>query len=258
MDYIHARAPYNAAMHVDAPHLELNGATLNAAGSLGFIPKKGEAAPVKLAAFTTNPISLQARRPSQGERMLAFPGGVLLHTGLPNPGLRRCIQDYGMAWAHAELPIILNLLVDQPAALRKVIANIEALENIAALELNIPADSGPQLAGELCAAAAGTLPVIAQLSLPRAEELASACLRAGASAISLGPPRGSLMDANGKLVNGRLYGAAIYPQALAATQALTRAEVPVIAAGGVESEAQAAACLAAGALAVQWDVALWR
>ncbi|HRN51647.1 MAG TPA: hypothetical protein PLC52_10645 [Anaerolineales bacterium] len=244
-------------MHLDAPQLELSGTTLNAAGSLGFVPRKGDTPP-GLAAFTTNPISLQPRRPSHGERMLAFPGGVLLHTGLPNPGLRRCIQDYGMAWAHAEMPIILNLLIDSPADLRKVVPNIEALDNLAALELNIPADASPQLAADLCAAALGKLPVLAQLTLPRAEELAGACLRAGASAVSLGAPRGSLLGPDGKVVNGRLYGPAIYPQALAATQALTRAGVPVIAAGGIESEAQAAACLAAGAMAVQWDVALWK
>jgi len=245
-------------MQLDTPRLELPGARLNAAGSLGFAPRKGEAGAAMLAAFVTNPISLTARRPARGERMLPFPGGILLHTGLPNSGLRRSIQEYGMAWAHAELPIILNLLVDDPAALRKVMPNLETLDNLVGLELNIPADSSPQLAAELCSAALGKLPVIAQLSLPRAEELAHACLRAGASAVSLGPPRGSLPVADGRLVNGRLYGPAVYPQALATTQALASADVPIIAAGGIESEAQATAVLAAGAIAVQFDMALWK
>ncbi|MBX3047481.1 MAG: hypothetical protein KF698_10850 [Anaerolineales bacterium] len=243
----------------DAPPLDLRTPYLNAAGSLGFVPKDASL-PGGLApgAFITNPISLQARRPSQGERMLPFPGGVLLHTGLPNPGLRRSIQEYGMAWAHAALPIILNLLVDEPTALRKVMPNIEALDNLVGIELSIPADASPQLTAELCAAAAGKLPVIAQLSLPRAEELAAPCLAAGASAISLGPPRGSLPGAEGRLLNGRLYGAAIYPLMLAVTQAFARAGVPLIAAGGIESEAQAAAALVAGALAVQFDIGLWK
>ncbi len=243
----------------DSPPLDLRTPYLNAAGSLGFVPKDGSL-PGGLApgAFITNPISLQARRPAQGERVLSFPGGVLLHTGLPNPGLRRSIQDYGLAWAHAELPIILNLLVDEPAALRKVMSNIEALENVLAVELNIPADASPQLAGELCRAAAGKLALIAKLSLPRAEELAHGCLAAGAGAVSLGPPRGSLPGAGGGVVNGRLYGPAIFPQALAVTQGLVRAGVPVIAAGGIESDEQATACLAAGAIAIQFDVSLWR
>lgn len=246
-------------MVLDSPPLDLRTPYLNAAGSLGFVPKDGSL-PAGLApgAFITNPISLQSRRPSQGERMLSFPGGVLLHTGLPNPGLRSSVREYSLAWAHAELLIILNLLVDDPIALRKVMPNIEALENIVALELNIPADASPQLAGELCRAAAGKLPLIAQLSLPRAEELAHGCLAAGASAVSLGPPRGSLLTATGGLLNGRLYGPAIFPQALAATQALVRAGVPVIAAGGIGSEAEANAALAAGAMAVQFDVSLWK
>lgn len=245
-------------MPLDAPPLELSGTTLNAAGSLGFAPKKGEASLSSLAAFITNPVSLRPRRASQGARLLTFPGGVLLHTGMPNPGLRNTIRDFGMAWARAELPIILNLLVDEPTALQRVLPNLEELDNLTGLELNIPADASPQLAAELVAAARGKLPVIAQLSLPRAEELAHRCLGAGASAISLGPPRGSLPDGAGGMLNGRLYGEAVWPQCLATTHSLARAEVPVIAAGGIRREAQAAACLAAGALAVQWDVELWK
>ncbi|UYN90565.1 MAG: hypothetical protein KIT08_04840 [Anaerolineales bacterium] len=243
----------------DAPPLDLRTPYLNAAGSLGFVPREPPLPDsLPIGAFITNPISLQARRASQGQRMLPFAGGVLLHTGLPNPGLRSCVREYGMAWAHAELPIILNLLVDEPSALRKVMPNIEALDNILAVELNIPADASPQLASDLCAAAAGKLPVIAQLCLPRAEELAHRCLAAGASAVSLGPPRGSLPGEGGGLLNGRLYGPALFPQALAATQTLARAGVPVIAAGGIMGEAEASAALAAGAMAVQFDVGLWK
>lgn len=246
-------------MAPDAPPLDLPQPYLNAAGSLGFVPKEASLPNgLTLGAFITNPISLQARRPSLGQRILAFPGGVLLHTGLPNPGLRRCIQDYGMAWAHAGIPIVLDLLVNEPAGLRKVMPNIEALDNILAVELNIPADASPGLAADLCSAAAGKLPVIAQLSLLRAEELADRCLASGASAVSLGPPRGSLPGEEGSLVNGRLYGPAIYPQALAVTQSLGRAGVPVIAGGGMQGEAEARAALAAGAMAVQLDVGLWR
>ena len=45
-------------MQLDTPRLELPGARLNAAGSLGFAPRKGEAGAAMLAAFVTNPISL--------------------------------------------------------------------------------------------------------------------------------------------------------------------------------------------------------
>lgn len=247
-------------MQMDArPALELPGAFLNAAGSLGFVPSdEPSITGSSLSAFVTNSISLRARRASPEPRLLEFPGGVLLHTGLPNPGLRAAVKHYAAAWTHAKLPVVLHLLADDPAALRKAIPNIEGLDNIRAIELGIPADASPRLAADLVAAAAGELPVIAQLPLPRAEELAHACLAAGGRAVSLGPPRGSLPAEDGRLVSGRLYGPALYPQALAATQKLAGAGVPVIAAGGIESETQAETCLAAGAIAVQFDIGLWK
>ena len=60
------------------------------------------------------------------------------------------------------------------------------------------------------------------------------------------------------MVEGRLYGPALFPQALAGVRGLAQAGVPVIGAGGVYSQAQAQAMLAAGALAVQLDAVLWR
>jgi dihydroorotate dehydrogenase (NAD+) catalytic subunit len=246
-------------MSTDAPLLELGNGRMNAAGSLGFVPSDSPAfAGLSLGVCITNPISLRPRKASQVPRLLEFPGGVLLHTGWPNPGLRSAVSSYANAWARAPLPVVLHLLVDDAAALRKAMPRIEELENIAAIELNIPTDASPRLAADLVAAAAGELAVIAQLSLPRAEELADGCLAAGASAVSLGPPRGSLPAADGRLVNGRLYGPAIFAQALAATQTLAKAGVPVIAAGGIEGEAQERACRDAGAIGIQMDVGLWK
>jgi dihydroorotate dehydrogenase (NAD+) catalytic subunit len=245
-------------MSTDAPALDLRSPWQNAAGSLGFAPEKANADLNALGAFVTNPLTLRPRRASQGERMLKFPGGVLMHTGLPNPGLSAAVKRYAAAWARAPLPIILHIAADDPAALRKSMPNIEALENITAIELGIPADAAPQLAAGLVQAAAGELPVIAQLSLLRSEELAAEALRAGASAISLGPPRGALTGSKGKLVEGRLYGPAIYPLALAVVQRLAKAQVPVVGSGGIETEEQGETMLKAGALAVQVDVAFWK
>jgi dihydroorotate dehydrogenase (NAD+) catalytic subunit len=246
-------------MSTDAPTLELRATWLNSAGSLGFVPdSRGPLALDQFGAFITNPISLRARRASQGVRSVKFPGGVLLHTGHPNPGLSSAINKFQLAWARAPLPIFIHLLADEPAALYKSMPRVEELENVAGIELGIPADAGVQLASELVQAAAGELPVIAQLALPRSEELADAVLSAGASAISLGAPRGTLADASGKLVEGHLYGAAIYPLALAAVKNLSKAGVAVIAAGGIETRAQGEAMLTAGAMAVQLDISLWK
>ena len=62
----------------------------------------------------------------------------------------------------------------------------------------------------------------------------------------------------GAVVRGRLYGPGIFPLALAATKAVVELGVPVIAGGGIYSNENARAVLAAGAMGVQVDSWLWR
>jgi NAD(P)H-dependent flavin oxidoreductase YrpB (nitropropane dioxygenase family) len=132
------------------------------------------------------------------------------------------------------------------------------LENVLAIELGLDAEIGLSEAKDLVHIAAGELPLVVQVPLDRAIELSPALTEAGASAVSLGPPRGTLLGQDGKLVSGRLYGPALFPQALAALRALMTSGVPVIAAGGVETRGDGEALLAAGAIAVQMDIALWK
>ncbi|HNQ95866.1 MAG TPA: hypothetical protein PKH47_14440, partial [Anaerolineales bacterium] len=63
---------------------------INAAGSLGFAPDLRvlqELGGLEFGAFVTNPISLRPRVPTAQPAVLEYPGGFLLHTGLPNPGI---------------------------------------------------------------------------------------------------------------------------------------------------------------------------
>jgi len=242
-----------------AQSLDLTKPWLNAAGSLAFAPDPRAAITLDaFGAFITNPISARARRAGRPPRQLSFPGGVLLHTGHPNPGMNAAIKRYAAAWARAPLPIIVHLLSDKPDEVRKAVLRIEELDNVAAIEIGIEADSSVELVNELVSAARGELPVIIQLPLHRAVELAFAALDAGAAALSLGAPRGALPSTDGKLVSGRLYGPALYPQALETVRELVRMKVPIIGSGGIETKAQGEAMLAEGALAVQMDVGLWK
>ncbi len=241
------------------PRLEFRSPWMNAAGSLGFAPNaRGDVSLQDFGAFVTNPISLRARNVAKGPRILFFPGGVLIHTGFPNPGLRKAIKDYAAAWARTPLPIILHLLSAEPKQMRAALPRIEELENVMAIELGLNLDVGPSEAKDLVHIAAGELPLIVQIPLDRALELSPALMDAGASAISLGPPRGALPGADGKLVSGRLYGPALFPQTMAALRALVTNGIPVIAAGGISGKADGEATLAAGAIAVQMDVDLWK
>ncbi len=168
------------------------------------------------------------------------------------------MKSFANSWARAPLPIVVHLLSGKSEEIRKTSLRIEELENIMAVEISFEPDSSINLVKEIIKAALGELPVIAQLPLQRALELTKAAMDAGATAVSLGPPRGALPGADGKLVSGRLYGPAILPQALETVHQISGMGFPIIGAGGVESEQQVEQMLAAGAMAVQVDVGFWK
>jgi len=240
--------------------LDLKSPWLNAAGSLGYAPDAHGPIPLSdLGAFVTNPISLRPRRVAAGTRLFEHAGGVLLHTGMPNPGLANSIRRYAAKWARAGMPIIPHLIAEQADEVRKLVPRFEELDNILAIELGLDRRVGQTLAIDLVKAAMGELPLIARVPLERTMQLAEGLMQTGAVAISLGPPSGALMSGTtASLHHGRLYGSAIYPQALAVVEGLAAAGIPVIGAGGVADRAQGVAMLAAGAFAVQLDIALWK
>ncbi len=232
---------------------------MNAAGTLGFAPDPR--APVdwaRLGAFVTHPISRAPRTPAGGPRLLEFPGGVLLHTGLPNPGLKSAIQRYGRRWARSPLPVIVHLLAQTPEELAGMVAAVEPLEGVMGVEVGLPLDGDAALVAALARAGRGELPLILRLPLDAAPALASAALDGGADAVSLGPPRGTLPKTPNQRVSGRLYGPAIFPLALRAVEKLSGLGIPIIGGGGVYQATEAETLLMAGAAAVQVDVALWR
>lgn len=232
---------------------------MNAAGTLGFTPDPhGPVDLSRLGAFVTNPISLGKRTPARGQRYEAFPGGFLLHTGHPNPGLVDTIHHCQERWARSPLPVIVHLLVEKVDELPTMVRLLEALEGVIGIELGLHREVTVRQVSALTQAALGELPLILRLPPERATELAASAIHSGASAVSLGAPRGTLPARAGSLVYGRLYGPALYPQALAIVRQLSLAGLPVIGAGGIYSQAQAQAMLSAGALAVQIDSLLWR
>jgi dihydroorotate dehydrogenase (NAD+) catalytic subunit len=125
------------------------------------------------------------------------------------------------------------------------------------IELGLPPEVELQMAEELVNAAVGELPLIVRLPVDRAGVYAQSLADSAITAISLGPPRGVLIDALGQTVRGRLYGPAIFPLAFGCVQEVIAAGVSVIAAGGVYEQVQVEALLEAGAIGVQLDAVLW-
>jgi len=234
----------------------------NASGSLGFIPPADHPDLARLGAFVTNPISLKPRSTARNPQVMDYPGGFLLHTGYPNPGLRKAMQRYASYWSRMEIPVIVHLLCTRVSDLPEMINRLEKVNGVMAIELGLPPQIEPEILLALAQAASGELPVIMRIPLDHVngliDTLALLAGEYGVAAFSLGPPRGALPAGANRLVRGRLYGPGIFPLALAALNKLVALKVPVIGGGGVYTLEQAETMLAAGALAVQFDTVLWR
>lgn len=244
---------------MDKVSLLLEKPLLNAAGTLGFAPDR--ASPVdltRLGAFITNPVSLEPRTAAHGVRLIEYPGGFLLHTGYPNPGLRAVLRRYAARWRQLPIPLLVHLLARTPEEVYRAVLELEKVDGVTGFEIGLPPGCTREQAVALFKAARGERAVILRLPFENAQELGAALLAAGSPTISLGPPRGILPGPAGKLVSGRLYGPAVFPLMLPVVRSLAEMGFEVIGGGGVYMAEQVAVMLASGASAVQLDTVLWR
>lgn len=233
---------------------------MNAAGILGFAPEASQRVDYScLGAFITHPVSLLPRMPAHGRRYVPFPGGFLLHTGYPNPGLKAIIRRYRDAWQRSPIPVWVHLIGSEPEELEQMVLSLEDLPGVSGLELGLPPGINAGLVEPFIRAAQGELPLIVRIPLDRVGDFGGVISKHFPQVVlSLGPPRGKLPGDDAVMLAGRLYGPAIFPQALMALEQALDYDVPVIAAGGVYSADQARLMLEAGATAVQLDTVLWR
>lgn len=239
--------------------LELSSPWMNAAGMLGFAASaEGWGWPEMQGGFVTNPVSAGPRSPAETRAALPYPGGCLLHTGLPNPGIKPVLRRYAERWARGSLPVWVHLLADEPEEIHRMVLAIEEVEGVTAVEVGIPPGAAPELALAMLAAAVGELAVVACLSLTAAgEPWLKQLPRLGVRGLCLSAPRGALPGSGGKPVSGRLVGPGLYPLALSALQAVLALELPVVVGSAIYSVPAGRALLSAGAAAVQVDTALW-
>lgn len=229
---------------------------MNAAGTLGFAPDTRTGISLdSFGAFVTNPLSLRPRLPASQPAVIEYPGGFLLHTGLPNPGLKSVIKKYTAKWNKSNLPIIVHLMADRPEESQQMVRMLEEVENVIAVELGF----APLLANdiilltlEMCR---GELPLIFSLPVEQVLSLGPRLMQEGAQAISISAPRGALMTDH--LVTGRINGPSLFPQALDTVNNAVKLGIPIIGAGGVWTKENADAMISVGAMAVQVDATLW-
>ncbi len=214
----------------------------------------------RFGAFITNPITLRPRTPANGQRVLPFPGGALIHTGLPNPGLPAALRDNDRKWATMGLPIILHLAATTVEDVIDSMKLLERNETVVGIEIGFRDDEPLADAEALLRAAAQNArqPVIVSVPFARALTFSRLAEKSGAQALTVSaPPRGTLRHGD-EWVTGRLYGASLFPQALNLVRKIkTQTALPIIGAGGVHSHSDVEALLAAGATAVQIDSVVW-
>lgn len=216
----------------------------------------------KLGAIVTNPVSWKPRHVARGPRVVPLASGALVHTGLPNPGVRHVIQEYGKRWARAYAPVIVHVIATTPDEVAWCAEELDSCEGVAAIELGLHDQATAADIQNMVQAVqdSAQLPLLVRVPLYAAVECARASQRAGADALVVAaPPRGTERDPEtGRLAGGRVYGPWLKAQALRAVgQVAQVVTLPVIGCGGIHSPDDARDFLDAGAAAVQIDTLVW-
>jgi len=237
----------------------LPGKWMNAAGTAGFIPDKRFISIFPdVALFITNPISYQGRKPASQRNIIPFQGGFLVHSGHPNPGLKKVVPLYRKAWENSPIPICVNLLSDDSDFIEKIVRTIENIDNIVAIELGLDVFLNKEDVGKILDAALGELPII--LSIPFEfvyQDWLKELLFPEIVAISVQAPKG-ILQFEGNYIRGRLYGRSIFHLTLNAVQHLSSIGKPIFAGVGVLQEQQITMLLETGATNFQAHELIWR
>ena len=244
--------------------LILSTPVMPAAGTLGFGDSyKRLISYDKLGALVTNPVTIDQWNPASGTRVVPLESGILVHTGLPNPGLERVILRNRPVWERLPIPVILHLVGTNVSQIKRANDLMADIDVIAGVELGLNDDVTEEEARRLVREAAKSeKPLMVRLPFYESYNLALPVVDSGADAVVVSAaPRGTARDATtGRLVSGRIYGPLIKPMILRIVGRLRRqlpAEIPIIGAGGIHSPQDARDYIEAGAVAVQVDTATW-
>jgi dihydroorotate dehydrogenase len=240
--------------------LIINPPIMNSAGVLGFIPDDNEPFDLNLlGAFITHPISLRQRQPAKPSHFEKFPGGVLLHTGLPNPGIRKALHSYRGKWQLHAQPIILHLLVEGVEDMEAIVEVLDSEDHpVQALEIGIVHTTPAAVEAVLTTASLSQLPILARVHPDSDYDVLLAAQQSGINAVVIGPPRGNIKTRWETKISGRLYGPGLHPLIFAQLERFLEVlDIPIILGSGLFSTDNILCALDEGAAAVQLDTVLW-
>ncbi len=227
---------------------------INTAGTLGMAPHGAWTWQESQGAFVTSPISRHARQAAANRCARDVYGLALLHSGLPNQGIRAVLRQHSKRWAQSTLPIWVHIIPASTGESVEILQQLEDCEGVSAVEISLPEHATIAEWREILASATGSrLPIIAAISITAVTSgWLTCCAEQGAAGINLTAPRGSWGG-----VHGRLYGPALLPLASQALKANLQCSLPVVVSAGVFTLVDANALLAQGAAAVGLDTVLW-
>ncbi|MDO9085602.1 MAG: hypothetical protein Q7U53_05270 [Anaerolineaceae bacterium] len=232
---------------------------MNAAGTAGFYPGRNFVTHFPdVGLFVTNPISYFPRTPAHLRCVLPFPGGFLVHSGYPNPGIKKIIQKFRIMWENSLLPICVNLLSENPRDLEKIIRLVEPIDNVTAIELGIDHSASKEEILKIIESASGELPII--LSLPHElifQDWLVQILTHEIVGISIQPPRGTKVH-NNQFICGRLYGESVLPLTMHAVSHLQALDKPIFAGVGVTKKENLKDLIDCGLQNFQAHELIWR
>ncbi|MEO8091353.1 MAG: dihydroorotate dehydrogenase [bacterium] len=230
------------------------------------------------AAFVSKTITPQPRAGNPPPRLFETPSGMINSIGLPNKGLEGFIESDLPLLAELPVPLIVSVMGTSREEFARLVEGLACRAEVAAVELNVSCPNvesglivgeqpGETLALMLALRALTPKPLIVKLTpnVAEPEGVAAAAAEGGADAVSLvntlrataiAPGTGEPWLGAG---SGGLSGPAIKPVALEQTRRVAAAvSIPVIGMGGIESGADAASFIAAGATAVAVGTASFR
>jgi len=255
--------------------IELEHPVINASGTYDAIAARrvfGDALldDFPFSAFVSKTITPEPRAGNQPRRIWETPAGMINSIGLPNKGLEGFLAEDLPQLAELPVPLIVSVMATNREDFSRLVAAIEAREEVAAIELNVscPNVHSGLIVGEQPAETEALLealrpltekPLIVKLTpnVAAPEAVAVAAESAGADAVSLiNTLKASAIDPLTRepalaAGHGGLSGPAVRPIALQQLRAVAAVtEVPLVGMGGIGTGADAAEFLASGATLV--------
>ena len=247
------------AMLTAKQELMLEKGWMNSAGALGFNPPLPYWQYQPPIAYVTPPLTEKARPPAVNRKVMRFAGGVLLHNGGFNPGLRTALKENTERWARSKIPVWVHLLLEDPHSAERMLAQVETCSAVTVVEISLPQEWSAEQSAQILRSLRSDLPLVLRVPLNQmSEEWIKQAGAAGFCALTIGAPLGSLPDPHWGVLTGWLYGPALFPLALQTLLRWGDCGLPLILGCGLFREQDVITSLQQGAAAVQLDAILWQ